>query len=245
MYYNSRVILNGLTEFEISSKVEIYSWLGYDVLFYESNLSPSQLKKILAGNTKIRKCIQLVPSCKIESNNLRDLKKKLAKYSQDKEKILAVGSMNTDVINFAAHDSRVSVISAVDIKHMKVFTEGTISLIKQYNKTVEISLIDSLTCSSNHRSRVFREIGKFLNLVKKIPDQIIYAGNEQDLKNIRGPRELISIFRTVFDMNKAYSNKIFTKNPERIHRIQTDTYNGVLIGDAVKIVKKQVDDRDA
>ena len=69
---------------------------------------------------------------------------------------------------------------------------------------------------NNNRSRVFREIYKILKLANNNAKILLFGGSERENFYIRGPREIISIFHSIFNLNLAESKRIVRENPSEL-----------------------------
>lgn len=247
-YYNGRVLLpKNFNLNDIAEKIEIYRWLGYTTLYLEQYNSENIIgDKLIDEISSVYPAMRLYQRVYFKADSINKLKRKLSRAPNKRNVIISVASKETDILNFAAHDSRVQLLSASSIRLMNAFSDGTVSLVKQHGKFVEFSLIDAINVVNGPRSRVFRDIHKFLTLTRPIQEHLIYAGAERWLKHIRGPRELMSVLTSVFGLKKSLSKRIFTENPNRLNKKNKEMKTGILLHDGVRILRDSENgDRDA
>lgn len=216
MFSNTRVLLNAQSEEEIIKKLNIYKFVGFHVIFVEYNFDFNFEYRAHLNKLQELTTLKLIGKIVFHPVSVKDLKKKLQKVQNYKDFAISIVSKNKDVLTFAANDSRVDIISFTNIENIRNLTPGLISLLKQFNKFFEISIIDVLITNNSNRSRVFREIYKILKLVNKNPEILLFGGSERENFYIRGPREIISIFHSIFNLNLAGSKRIVRENPSEL-----------------------------
>jgi len=238
MFSNTRVLLNGLTDEEIKKKLNIYKFVGFHVIFVEYNFDFNF--EFRAHLNKLQKLttLKLVGKIAFHPVSIKDLKKKLQKVQNYKDFALSVVSNNKEILTFAANDSRIDIISFTNIENIKDLTPGLISLLKQFEKFFEISIIDILISHNNNRSRVFREIYKILKLVNHNTKILLFGGSERENFYIRGPREIISIFHSIFNLNLAQSKRIVRENPSELMNRLISRNNPDYLQTGVEIVNR-------
>ena len=238
MFSNTRVLLNALSDEEIINKLNLYKFVGFHIIFVEYNFDfnfdyRDHLNKIQKLTT-----LKLIGKISFQPASVNDLKDKLQKAQKYKDFVISIISNNKDILTFAAKDSRVDIISFTRIENIKKLTPGIISLLKQFNKFFEISIIDVLNTNKNNRSRVFREIYKILNLVHNNMEILLFGGSESENFHIRGPREIISIFHSIFNLNIAKSKRIVRENPSQLIKRLISRNNPNNLQSGVKVVNR-------
>lgn len=216
----------------------MYEFVGFQNLFME--ISPQEFKKNVELIQKIQNQtkIKLFYRVTVHTNDVNEFNCALNKISNYKALIIVLQSTNKDLLTFAAKNSRIDVLSFSSVEEIKSLTPGIISLIKQSKKYIEISLIDLFMQKTFERSRSFREIYKILRLANNKEHIFIYAGLESSIYYIKGPREIISILNSIFEIPLSKAKSILSTNPSGlIENIQNRTDVNFL-EDGVRIVKE-------
>ena len=238
MFSNTSVILNALSDEEIINKLNIYKFVGFQVIFIEYNFDFNFEYRTHLNKIQKMTSLKLIGKIAFHPTSVSDLKNKLQKVQKYKDFAISIISKNKDILTFAAKDSRVDIISFTRIENIKNLTPGLISLLKQFNKFFEISIIDVLNTYYNNRSRVFREIYKILNLVHNNMEILLFGGSEDENFHIRGPREIISIFHSIFNLNIAKAKRMVRENPSQLIERLISRNNRNKLQSGVEIVSR-------
>jgi len=229
-YTNTSVLINNLRTTEIIEKIKIYKWVGYQNLFLSIDYNLRQMGRDLLENLRIKMpTINVYGKLLLHPKNMNDLKSKLKNIYRYKEFAIAVSTFDTELMTFSANDTRVDIISASDINVLKAITPGIISLVKQHagNKFIEFSLTVALKEDNYNRSKIFRELNHFLKIALKNENILLYAGSEEGLNLIRGPKEIIFSLNTLFDIPLIKCKKILRENSslliDKINRRSDDS----------------------
>jgi len=239
MYFNSRINLDGLSLQQIIKKLKLYQKLGFhqfilDQKFSDENGDCSPVTSLNKDyQNKIHRIISIV-----DPPSISELKKLLSKITSLKRYIIAIESDNKDILAFAANDSRILVIQATKLKYMKILDDGIVSLLKQSKKYVCFSLIGIFKQQGLLRSRNLREISKFLSLFKNKEYILIYGDDEDDNLFLRGPRELISVLNSIFDIPILKAKSFFRDNPLNLVNYVERKLSSNTIEEGLRIIKK-------
>jgi RNase P/RNase MRP subunit p30 len=216
MYTNTSFKLYSISTDQIDRYLEIYKWVGYQNLFFEieypNNFDATQFTK----EKNIKYGLNLIPKLVIKPKSLNQFREILSRINQFKDYAIAVESSDKEILSFATHDSRIDIISLGSIELVKELTPGIISLLKQNagKKFLEISLIDTINSRNYQRSKSFREIFKIISMASKNEKLIVFGGHELKLNYIRGPKEIISIFNSIFDISNEKAKRFVRENPQ-------------------------------
>ncbi|MHA1727177.1 MAG: RNase P subunit p30 family protein [Promethearchaeota archaeon] len=238
MYTNTGVITTGALSEEIIEKLQIYRFVGYQRLmlnfeFSECTDYTSRLR-FFQNNTNL----ELFGKIVFHPRSISNLKKNLQKIKEFKKFAVAIESSDKKILTFAANDSRVDILTFYSIDVLRNLTPGIVSLLKQTKTFLEISLIDAICTHKTKRSRVFREIYKILNLVNYREDILLFGGAEKEIRYIRGPREILSIFHAIFNIPLQKCKNILNKNPEILVQRLEQRQNPNFIESGVKIINR-------
>lgn len=149
-------------------------------------------------------------------------------------------SIETDIKEIqikAAKDSRVDLISFSDIETMKSLTSGVVSLIKQNNSFIGISLVNIMEENKSLQSKNFREIYRTIELVRSLKGNLIINGNFTDLYEIRHPRSLVSICHTLLGMPLDQAKRAFKDNVNLLLQRVKNRNSLNYVEDGIKILK--------
>ena len=234
-YYESRLRVNCEDFNEIRNKLLIYEKLGIKNLIIEpinvlkwNNGVKTKIKNLTSINLKYR--INLNPK------NLKDYQFSLNSIGRSSDAV-SIETNKKEIQIKAAKDSRVDLISFSEIEAMKTLSSGVISLIKQNNSFIEISLVNIMERNKSLQSKNFREIYRTIDLVRSLKGNLIISGNFVDPYEFRHPRSLVSICHTLFGMPLAEAKKAFNDNVqlllERVRNRSEHSY----IEDGIRILK--------
>lgn len=241
MYTNCGFKLNSINLENVDKFLEIYKWVGYQNLFFEVNFPLELDLKKFTNEMKIKYNLNLYPKTIIKPHSLNHLRDILTKISPNKDLIVAVESIDKDILSFSAHDSRVDVISITSVNLIKELTPGIISLLKQNSgkKFLEVSLIDALSSKNFQRSKIFREIYKIISMAVKSQDLIIYAGQEFKINYIRGPIEISNVFNTIFEIPLNKSKRFVRETPQLLINKIIQRADKNYIEDGIRIIESK------
>ena len=235
-YYESRLRLNFEDFDDIKKKLKICQDLGIKNLIVE----PIKLKKLdseIKNRINSFTTINLDYRINFQPKNISDCKFLLNSIGKALE-IVSVETANKEIQIQVAKDSRVDIITFSDIKMMKTLTPGVISLTKQNNSFIEVSLDKIMEDNKTQQSKNFREIYRIIDLVRSSKGNLIISGNFYDTFHYRHPRALISICHTLFGIPLVEAKKFFKDNVELLLERPKNRKNNDYIEDGVLILRE-------
>ncbi|MFX1398280.1 MAG: RNase P subunit p30 family protein [Promethearchaeota archaeon] len=237
-YFESRLRIKIHDFQDIKDKIKLCAALGIKNVILESieneDIIPSNLRKKIEELTKINIFYRL----NIKEENLAGFKKKI-KIIGNSTDILSVESINKDVQINSARDTRVDVISFSNQSSLKTLTPGIISLSKQNNSFIEVSLAPLLVGNRTIQSRNFRTLFRFLELIRNQHANYIISGNIINISDLRSPRGLISVCNTLLGIPFGEAKNAFKKNPLLLLRRVNNRNERNIIKAGVRIVNKE------
>lgn len=234
--FESRLRINFHDLKEIKQKLTICEKLGIQNVILEPKIDQDVI------NTKKKREIQDLTEINLffrrtyNIKNLHTLKQKIRKFNKVEE-IISIESSDKDVQNYAARDSRIDLISFSNYGLLKSFSDGVVSLAKQYNTYIELCLKSVMIEKRSYQSKIFRSLFKLIHM--GIDGKLILSGDFKNLYDLRHPRSLISIVHTLFEMPLSKAKLAFSSNVlSLLEKVQLRT-NPALYEDGVKLIKKE------
>ena len=211
-YFESRLRINLKNFSYIKKKLAFCERLGIKNLILEPindirRISLNSKKKI-ENLTKINLSYRIT----LKPTSLNELKSVIKEYSNF-EDLLSVETPDKEAQLYAARDSRVDLISFSDQNILKTLTPGVISLAKQNESFIEFSLAPIMVANRSIQSKNFRNLYRFIRLVRNLKVNYIINGNFEDLYDFRHPRALISICNSLLGIPLNDAKKAFKDNP--------------------------------
>lgn len=236
-YYESRLRLNMENFEEMKNKFIICEKLGIKNVIVELDRNYKnigvELREKINSLTKINVNYRI----SLQPRNMDDLKKKLAKNKR-LPTILSIETPIKEIQIQSAKDSRVDVLSFADPQTMKTLTPGVISLSKQNNSFIEISLSSMMEVNKAQQSKNFRELYRFVHLVNSLNGNLLISGNFENPYHLRHPRALISICHTLLGLSIPEAKKAFDGNVKKLMERVYDRYDENFIEYGVKFIKE-------
>ncbi len=263
MYVNTYIPWNN-DEVEFVNLVNLAYKLGYQVVFinfktkeeylnfknspfFRSNPHnmqfPISIKSVLFYKSDLLK-IPVIPRITLSPKTPNLLKQELSEWYKRKC-IISVESNNKEILQIAARDGRVDMLSASTIEFQKTLSKGILSLARQNNCVIDFSLTPVLETYSNNRTRLFRVIYRLFMAAK--PNSNLYTlGSNYQIKNnpflLRGPVESMSILNSILKIPKYFTKKILSDNAESLILRYIKKDLGLLVESGVEIVDiKKID----
>ena len=211
-YFESRLRINLKNFSYIKKKLAFCERLGIKNLILEPindirRISLNSKKKI-ENLTKINLSYRIT----LKPTSLNELKSVIKEYSNF-EDLLSVETPDKEAQLYAARDSRVDLISFSDQNILKTLTPGVISLAKQNESFIEFSLAPIMVANRSIQSKNFRNLYRFIRLVRNLKVNYIINGNFGDIYDFRHPRALISICNSLLGIPLNDAKKAFKDNP--------------------------------
>ena len=235
-YFESRLRLNVENFEKIKYKFAICEKLGIKNVIVEPVGNFKNLGVEIREKIKSLTKMQIYYRISLRPRNVDDLKNKLSTYKK-LPTILSIESSIKEIQIQAAKDSRVDVISFTEPKTMKTLTPGVISLSKQNNSFIEISLSSMMVVNKAQQSKNFRELYRIIHLVKSLKGNLIISGNFEDPFHLRNPRSLISICHTLLGLSIIEAKKAFNENVKKLLERVYDRCDTNFIEYGIKFIK--------
>lgn len=239
MYVNTSVEWEHLSKPDRKDKFNVYSFVGYNSLIANFEYSTTKDYRTLLQEIQEECSQNIYGKIIISPKTQKELKNALKNVNSYSDFLVCVKSIDKDILTNAINDSRVDAISFPSIQDLSYVTSGIISLLKTQEKYLEISFRDVLGNNAHERSRLFHEIDKFLGIVSNNSQILLYGGCERSIYEIRGPREIATIFTAIFDLSLQTSKKIVQTNPERFINILLERKSPKHFSQGVKIISQQ------
>jgi len=203
---------------DLNSKSDYQDFIKSD--FFPKNIPkirfPLSVETILNYRTKITP-ISLIPRVTLNPENQQSLKKELSVW-KERRCLIAVKSLNKEILEVAARDGRVDLLSVATIDYQKSLTKGIISLARQNECFLDISLTPVIEYEHYKRTKILRVLYRLFLKAKPSANKYI-IGSDSNNKNpwlMRGPKETISFLYSVCNIPEFQAKKILSKNPEDI-----------------------------
>jgi RNase P/RNase MRP subunit p30 len=180
--------------------------------------------------------IFLIPRITISSKNPELLKQELSQWA-DKAILIAVVSLNKDVLEVAARDGRVDLLSLPTIDHWKCITKGIISLTKQNHCTLDISLTQILEEKHFTRTRILRELYKLFLMAHPGTHLFTLGAYTDDVWLYRGPNESIAILKALLEVAEPHAAAMVSQNAEKLALRYIKRFHGLFLEPDVEIIQ--------
>ncbi len=203
---------------DLKSKDEYQNFIKSD--FFPNNVPkiklPLSIETILSYRTK-KSPISLIPRVTLNPETPKSLKKELSIW-KERRCLIAVKSLNKEILEIAARDGRVDILSIPTSDSQKSLTKGIISLARQNECFLDISLTPVIEFEHYKRTKILRVLYRLL--LKAKPSAHKYLIGSGSINNnpwlMRGPKETISFLYSVCNIPEFQAKRILTKNPEEI-----------------------------
>lgn len=203
---------------DLKSKNEYQNFIKSD--FFPNNVPkikfPLSIKTISSYRTE-KTPISLIPRITLKPENPQSLKKELSVW-KERRCLIAVNSLNKEILEIAARDGRVDILSIPSIDYQKSLTKGIISLARQNECFLDISLTHLIEFEHFKRTKILRVLYRLL--LKAKPSAHKYLIGSDNIENnhwlMRGPKETISFLYSVCNIPEFQAKKILVNNPEEI-----------------------------
>ncbi len=203
---------------DLKSKNDYQNFIRSD--FFPKNLPkikfPLSIEAVLKYRTEISP-IPLIPRVTLSPESSNSLKKALSVW-KERRCLIAVNSLNKEILEIAARDGRVDILSVPTIDSQKNLTKGIISLARQNECYLDISLTSLIEFEHFKRTKILRVLYRLLLKAKPSSNKYI-IGSDSINHNIwlmRGPKESISFLNSVCNIPEFQAKKILANNVEEI-----------------------------
>ena len=203
---------------DLKSKNDYQTFIKSD--FFPKNLPkikfPLSIEEILNYRTT-NSPIPLIPRITLNPENINSLKKDLSVW-KERRCLIAVNSLHKEILEIAARDGRVDILSIPTIDSQKNLTKGIISLARQNECYLDISLTPIVEFEHFKRTKILRVLYRLL--LKAKPSSNKYLIGSDCINNnfwlMRGPKESISFLYSVCNLSEFQAKKILASNAEEI-----------------------------
>lgn len=151
----------------------------------------------------------------VDSNNVEQMKKELAKI--DRYSVLvSVTTTNKECLILASKDGRVDILSLVNSQQVEAMFKGAVSQCYQSKKSIEIGLEQLILEKHQNRAKLMRTYAKLFNILRIPRDKVIISNSNSSLFGIRGPKEIIALVNTLFNVPEKNAKLMVRENQEEI-----------------------------
>ena len=235
-YFESRLRANFEDIEDIKERLQICEQLGIKNVIIEPTDDRVKISIDLKDKIRNETSINIYFRINLNLKSVDQFKNNIKKFNNFSD-ILSVESLNKEVQIHAARDSRVDIISFSDQNILKTLSQGIISLVKQNNSFVELSLLSIWEENKTQQSKNFRNLYRQLQLVKKINNNFIISGGFIHPFDLRHPRALMSVCYSLLDLPLVDAKRAFKTNPGfLIERVDNRKDKSIIERD-VKLVK--------
>ena len=172
------------------------------------------------------------------TQNIQTLKSQLSRALGTKA-LLAVETDNETILNTAARDGRVDIISFPTAQHLKALSKGNLSLAKQNNCTIDLSLKSLIFRWNTQKTRNLRMFYRLFKKGKVVTNTYTLGTNSTDPYKIRGPTESIAILQSYFKIPHMHAKKFVQINCEKLVLRYIKRDQELFISSGVEIVDRK------
>ncbi|MHA1519347.1 MAG: RNase P subunit p30 family protein [Promethearchaeota archaeon] len=184
----------------------------------------------------------ILPRITLEPKNTHALKSDLAKWV-DKRCIISVQSTDKTILEVAARDGRVDMISLPSMKYFKDLSKGIYSLIKQNRIFIDIHFGELLMSYGNKRTRLLRNYYKIFKQAKPFSHRYIFGSgltrSDKTLWNLSGPREIGAILTTLLGIPEKHVKMMVRDHTEQLALLFIKRDQHTFIEPGVEIVDRK------
>ena len=184
----------------------------------------------------------LFPRVTLEPKNAHALKSELAKWVE-RRCVIAVQSTDKTILEVAARDGRVDMISLPSMKYFNDLSKGIYSLIKQNRIFIDLHFGELLTSYGNKRTRLLRDYYKLFKQAKPISHCHIfgsgYTRSENLLGNLSGPREIAAILTSLLGIPEKHAKMMVRDHTEQLALLFIKRDQNAFIEPGVEIVDRK------
>ncbi len=237
-YFESRLRIN-IDDFQdIKEKLQLCKVLGINFVILESLKDEKKITPQLKEKINNISELNFFYRINIKQDKIENYKRRLKAFGSAND-IISVESLNKDIQIRAAKDSRIDIVSFSDPNILKTLTPGILSLIKQNNSFIELSLASILNKNRGIQSKNFRLLYKSLELIRKHRIKYIISGNIHSTFDIRHPRGLASVCNTLLGLPLGEAKKVFITYPNLLINRVKNRIDKTIIEDGVRLIKRE------
>jgi RNase P/RNase MRP subunit p30 len=230
-YQASIVEFKSIEEFYDYKKSKFYKVKPSNI---QNNIS---IETILEYKTK-NLPIPIIPRITLECDSVNRLKQELSKLVLKVPSIIvAIKLLKKEILEVAARDGRVNLISAPNSNYTKILSKGILSLARQNKCMIDLSITPIIKSNSSNRTRLLRVFYRLLKSAKPYSNSYTFGTDSSNEYNIRGPKETIALIHTLFKVPEKRAKEMLSQNPEKLAINYMKRDQGRLIEPGVEIVK--------
>lgn len=159
--------------------------------------------------------IPIIPRITLRPHSPEQLKNLLSQMIIHKV-LIAVESLSKEVLEVAARDGRVDIISVPTVEHQKILTKGILSLVRQSGCTLEVSLVPLIEADHFKRTKLLRALYRLFLMAKPLSHKYVLGMNTGDTWLYRGPVEYLAILHTFFQIAEVFAKGIIRENAQEL-----------------------------
>ena len=235
-YFESRLRIN-FEDFEkVKQTITFCEQLGIKNLILEPKVNSDNINYGLIQKLKAFSKVNIYFRFNLAPRTLDEFKSLLKNYNSFPH-ILSVETPDKEIQVYAAKDSRVDILSFSSQDIIKTISPGVVSLVKQNNSFLELSLAPIMRNNKAIQSKNFRNLYRFTKLILNLKPKYIISGNFDELYSLRNPRNLLSVCHTLLGMPLIDAKKGFKDNVLRLLNRVNLRNDKTIITNGVKIIK--------
>ncbi len=186
--------------------------------------------------------IVLFPRITLEPANIQALKQELNQWVS-RRCVIGVQSNSKEILEVAARDGRVDMITLPSLLYLKDLSKGILSLLKQNGIYLDIHYNELITSYGSKRTRILRNLYKLFKQAKPFSYKYIIGTGQHPSKKqvefLRGPREIGAIFISLLDLPEKHVKSILRENIEALALLFVKRDQHVFIQPGVEIINKE------
>ena len=184
----------------------------------------------------------ILPRVTLEPKNAHTLKSDLAKWV-GRRCIIAVKSTDKTVLEVAARDGRVDMISLPSMGYFKDLSKGIYSLIKQNRSYIDLHFGELLVSYGNKRTRLLRNYHKMFKQAKPFSHRYIFGSgltrSDKLLWNLSGPREIGAILTSLLGIPEKHVKMMVRDHTEQLALLFIKRDQHTFIEPGIEIVDRK------
>ncbi len=182
------------------------------------------------------------PRITLEPKNAHVLKSDLAKWV-GRRCIIAVQSTDKTILEVAARDGRVDMISLPSMGYFKDLSKGIYSLIKQNRIYIDLHFGELLTSYGNKRTRLLRNYFKMFKQAKPFSHRYIFGSghtrSEKHLWSLSGPREISAVLTSLLGLPEKHVKMMVRDHTEQLALLFLKRDQHLFIEPGIEIVDRK------
>lgn len=262
MYFNSFMAWNS-EEIKFEANLKLLNRIGYQGTFinvfnekeYRELINseffsknppelsfPLEVKSLTSYSSK-KSPILVFPRVTLEPKSASHLKQELARWVS-RRCLIAVQSTDKEILEVAARDGRVDMITFPSMEYFKDISKGILSLLKQNRIFIDLHFNELITSYGNKRTRILRNLYKLFKQAKPLTySYLISLGthpSKTPFQYFRGPRELGAILISLLELPEVHAKQMLRENGEQLAILYLKRDQKLFIQPGVEIINKKL-----